>query len=163
MAVKVAPYAGGLTRWFVAEVGSFGAVFVQFLLTVVLAAILYAYGESAAGWTRRFGVRLAGERGEAMVRLSAQAIRGVALGVVVTALIQALLGGLGLAIAGVPFVAVLTAVMFMLAVAQIGAVPVLVVAVAWLSRSGTRPQRCSRTSPRRAARQNGWPLLWCGP
>ena len=39
-----------------------------------------------------------------------------------TALVQALLGGLGLWIAGVPFVAVLTALMFMLAVAQIGAV-----------------------------------------
>ena len=132
LAAKAAPYAGSLTKWFVSEVGSFGVVFVQFLLTVVFAAILYAYGELAEGWMCRFGVRLAGVRGEAMVRLSAQAIRGVALGVVVTALIQTLLGGLGLAIAGVPFVAVLTAVMFMLAVAQIGAVPVLLVAVAWL-------------------------------
>ena len=42
---------------------------------------------------------------------------------------QALLGGLGLAIADVPFVAILTALMFMLPVAQIGALPVLVPAV----------------------------------
>ena len=136
LAAQAAPYAGDLTRWFVAEVGSFGVILIQFLLTVVFAAILYARGEYAADWTRRFGLRLAGVRGEAVVRLSAQAIRGVALGVVVTALVQVLLGGLGLAIAGVPFVAILTAVMFMLAVAQIGAVPVLVVAVAWLYWSG---------------------------
>jgi predicted PurR-regulated permease PerM len=107
-------------------------VFIQFLLTVVLAAILYAQGETAAGWVLRFGTRLAGANGEAAVRLSARAIRGVALGVVVTALVQALLGGIGLVIAGVPFAAVLTAIMFMLAVAQIGAVPVLAVAVGWL-------------------------------
>jgi predicted PurR-regulated permease PerM len=133
---KAAPYTHELTKWFVSQVGSFGAMFIQFLLTVVIAAILYAHGEYAADWMRRFGWRLAGASGEAVVRLSAQAIRGVALGVVVTALVQALLGGLGLLIAGVPFAAVLTAIMFMLSVAQIGAVPVLVVAVVWLYWSG---------------------------
>jgi len=91
---------------------SFGVVFIQFLLTVVIAAILYAHGEYAADWARRFGVRLAGASGEAAVRLSATGYSRVALGVVVTALVQALLGGLGLLIAGVPFAAILTAVMF---------------------------------------------------
>jgi len=128
----MAPYAGQITRWFAAEVGSFGLVSVQFLLTVIISAILYTTGEDAARWVRRFGRRLAGDRGDDVVRLAGQAIRGVALGVVVTALVQSLLGGIGLAIAGVPFAAVLTAVMFMLALAQIGAVPVLVCALAWL-------------------------------
>jgi len=126
------PYAGLITRWFVAEVGSFGLVSAQFLLTVVISAILYATGEEAAHWVRRFGRRLAGERGDNVVRLAGQAIRGVALGVVVTALVQSLLGGIGLAVAGVPFATVLTAVMFMLALAQIGAVPVLLCGLAWL-------------------------------
>jgi predicted PurR-regulated permease PerM len=132
IAKTLAPYGGQITRWFVAEVGSFGLVSVQFLLTVIISAIMYATGEGAARWVRRFGRRLAGERGENVVRLAGQAIRGVALGVVLTALVQALLGGIGLAIAGVPFATVLTAVMFMLAVAQIGAVPVLVCALVWL-------------------------------
>jgi predicted PurR-regulated permease PerM len=61
----------------------------------------------------------------------------VALGVVVTALIQAVIGGLGLFIARVPFAAVLTAVMFMCTVAQIGPLPILVPAVAWLYWSGS--------------------------
>ena len=78
----------------------------------------------------------AAAHGERAVRLSGQAIRGVALGVVVTAFVQSLIGGIGLAIAGVPFAAVLTAVMFLLAVAQIGAVPVLIVPVIWLYWSG---------------------------
>jgi predicted PurR-regulated permease PerM len=132
LAQAVAPYAGRVTRWFAAEVGGFGLVSLQFLLTVVICAILYATGEDAAQWVRRFGRRLAGERGDNVVRLAGQAIRGVAIGVVVTALVQSLLGGIGLAVAGVPFVAVLTAIMFMLALAQIGAVPVLVCALAWL-------------------------------
>lgn len=132
LTAKLAPYAGAVTKWFIAEIGNFGVVFIQFLLTVVISAILYAQGERAADWVLRFGERLAGGTGEAVVRLSARAIRGVALGVVVTALVQALLGGIGLVIAGVPFAAILTAIMFMLAVAQIGAVPVLAVAVIWL-------------------------------
>lgn len=129
---KIIPYAGALAKWFVAQVGGIGVVFVELLLTVVFAAILYAHGEQAGVWMRRFGRRVGGVDGDNAVLLSAQAIRGVALGVVVTALVQALLGGIGLAIAGVPFVAILTAVMFMLSVAQIGAIPVLLPAVIWL-------------------------------
>jgi len=49
----------------------------------------------------------------------------------VTALVQSVLGGVGLAVTGIPFAAVLTAVMFMLAIAQIGTLPVLIPAVAW--------------------------------
>jgi predicted PurR-regulated permease PerM len=136
VAVKISPYAAGFTRWFASQVGSFGAVFVTFLLTVVAAAVLYAGGEGAADWSLRFGARLGGERGENAVRLAGQAIRGVARGVVVTALVQALVGGIGLAIAGVPFATLLTAVMFLLAVAQVGAVPVLALACIWLFWSG---------------------------
>jgi predicted PurR-regulated permease PerM len=134
--VKIQPYAGALTAWFVLQVGNFGTLFIQFLLTVIAAAVLYAQGEQAADWVLRFGRKLGGDAGEAAVRLSGQAIRGVAMGVVVTALVQSLIGGIGLAIAGVPFATVLTAVMFLLAVAQIGAVPILALAVGWLYWSG---------------------------
>ena len=128
---KLAPYGGIVLRWFGTQVGGFGVLVVQFLLTVIFAALLFARGEQAASWTRRFSHRLAGEQGGHSVQLAGQAVRGVALGVVVTALVQSILGGIGLAIAGVPFAAILTAVMFMLAIAQIGAVPVLVLAVVW--------------------------------
>lgn len=132
LTTKIAPYAGLITKWIVAQVGSLGVLFVELLLTVLFSAILYAHGEQAGAWMQRFGRRVGGESGFGAVLLSAQAIRGVALGVVVTALVQALIGGIGLWIAGVPFVAVLTALMFMLSVAQIGAIPVLLPSVIWL-------------------------------
>jgi predicted PurR-regulated permease PerM len=132
LAEIVKPYAVRVASWFVAEVGNFGLVTIQFLLTVIISAILYMNGENAARWVLRFGRRLAGERGDHVVRLAGQAIRGVALGVVVTALVQSVLGGIGLAVAGVPFAAALTAVMFMLALAQIGPLPVLLGGLAWL-------------------------------
>jgi predicted PurR-regulated permease PerM len=129
---NLAPYAGDLVQWFIARIGTFGAILLQLVLTVLATAVLYVNGERAADAALRFGSRLAGEQGEAAVRLSGQAIRGVALGVVVTALLQALIGGAGLAVAGVPFAAVLTALMFLLAVAQVGAAVVLVVPIIWL-------------------------------
>jgi predicted PurR-regulated permease PerM len=107
-------------------------VFVQFLLTVVLAALMYAGGDSAATTVRRFGQRLAGVYGDNAVVLAGQAIRGVALGVGVTAVVQSGLGGVGLAIAGVPFAGLLTAVMLLLCIAQLGPALVLFPAVAWL-------------------------------
>ena len=132
----VAPYAHDLARWLVGRLGSFGGLLVQFLLTVIAAALLYAHGEAAADAALRFGTRLAGEQGARAIRLSAQAIRGVALGVVLTALLEALVGGIGLAIARVPFAAVLAALVFLLAVAQIGGALVLVFPVIWLYWSG---------------------------
>ena len=128
---KLSPYAGDLTRWFVAEVGSVGLLLLQFLLTVVIAAVMYSTGEHASDLVRRFAGRLSGERGLAAVELAGGAIRGVALGVGVTAVVQALLGGLGMLLAGVPFAGLLTAVMFMLCIAQVGPIPVLLGAAAW--------------------------------
>src|SRR4029453_11971373 len=53
-----APYAGGVIKWFVAQVGSIGVLLVEFLLTVILAATLYANGEHATARLVRFGRRL---------------------------------------------------------------------------------------------------------
>lgn len=132
----IAPHAGTVLKWFGAQLGGLGVILVQFLLTVVIAAILYAAGEQAGRNASRFGRRLAGERGEEAVRLAAQAIRGVALGVVLTALAQSVLGGIGLAVAGIPAAPLLTAVMFMLCLAQLGPLLVLAPAVIWLYWSG---------------------------
>jgi predicted PurR-regulated permease PerM len=126
------PYTRNLLTWFVSQVGSFGVMTVQFLLTLVISAVLYAYGESAAAGTRQFSRRVGGARGEEAVELAGQAIRGVAFGVIVTAFVQSIFGGIGLWIAGVPFAGLLTAVMFVLAVAQIGAAPIIFGAAAWM-------------------------------
>ena len=134
---RISPYAGNLTRWFVAEVGSIGMLLLQFLLTVVIAAVMYSSGEEAVALVQRFARRLGGARGVAAVDLAGGAIRGVALGVGVTAVVQALLGGLGMALADVPFAGLLTAVMFMLCIAQVGPIPVLLGAAGWAFYDGS--------------------------
>ncbi|HEX9880813.1 MAG TPA: AI-2E family transporter, partial [Candidatus Binatia bacterium] len=134
---KAAPYASGVFRWLLAQLGSFGILLVQFLLTVILAAVLYSNGESTSGQVLKFGYRLGGESGERMVHLAGQTIRSVALGVVVTALAQSVLAGISLMLAGVPFAAALTAFILFLCIAQIGPVLILAPAVIWLYWSGS--------------------------
>ena len=136
LAARSAPYVRNVVGWFAAQAGGFGLMLLHFLLTVVITAILYATGETAATGVRRFARRLAAERGDDSVTLAGQAIRAVALGVVVTAIVQSLVAGLGLAITGVPYAGVLTAVIFMLCIAQLGPTLVLAPAVVWLYWKG---------------------------
>lgn len=136
LVAKVTPYAGKVVNWFIDQAGSFGMMIVQFLLTVVISAIIFLSGETAAAGVNRFARWLNGHRGEEVLMLAARAVRGVALGVVVTALVQSILGGIGLAVAGVPAVTILTLVMFMLALAQLGVFLVLLPAVIWLYWKG---------------------------
>lgn len=129
---KLVPYAGALTQWVASAAGSLGGMFIQFLLTTVIAAAMYAGGEQAAAKMVLFGRRLAGDRGEKGVHLAGQAIRSVALGVVVTALAQSVIGGVGLVLVGLPFAGLLTALMFVLCLVQLGPGLVLVPTVVWM-------------------------------
>jgi predicted PurR-regulated permease PerM len=131
-----APYFKTVAGWVVGQAGGLATFFFHLLLTVVLSVLLYSQGEMALAGLRAFAIRLAGPRGDQSVTLGGQAIRAVALGVVVTAVVQSALGGIGLFVAGVPFAGFLTSLMLVLAIAQIGAGPVLLLALGWLYWSG---------------------------
>ena len=131
-----APYASKLVAWFVGQAGNFTLLVLHFLLSIAIAAVLYAKGETTANAIRMFARRLAGQAGDEVAVLSAKAVRGVALGIVVTALVQSALGGVGLFFAGVPGAVLLTAVMLMLCIAQVGPALVVIPAGIWLFYSG---------------------------
>jgi predicted PurR-regulated permease PerM len=133
---KLQPYLKAVLSWLGQKAGSFLGLVIQLVVIVVSAAVLYANGEVAAEGVLRFARRLAGERGDRVVRLAGQAIRGVALGVVVTAVLQTVVSGSGMWIAGIPSAGFLTALVFLLCVAQIGPALVLFPAVGWLYWSG---------------------------
>lgn len=133
---KLRPYAGGAAEWFIRALGDVGLALVQFVLALLFAAVLYTRGEVAGAIVLRFSRRLAGDRGERSVRLAMQATRSVALGVVVTAIVQAAIATLGLLLAGVPFVQILSALTFILCIAQLGAGLVLIPAMIWMYATG---------------------------
>lgn len=133
---RIIPFLDDVVKWFVSKAGGFGIFMIHFLITVIISGILYSKGEIAVKGIRNFAVRLAGQRGDEIVILAGQAVKAVTMGVVITALIQSILGGISLAICGVPSAGLLTAIMFVLGLTQIGAGPVLIPAVIWKFASG---------------------------
>jgi predicted PurR-regulated permease PerM len=133
----LSPYTKLLAAWLLGLVGGVASLAIDLLLIMAISAYLYARGDEAADFLHRFARRIAGARGPRAVTLAGGAIRGIAMGVIVTAVIQALLAGIGLAVVGIPFAAILTVVAVFLAIAQIGVMPVLGPAVAWLYWTGS--------------------------
>lgn len=125
------PYALATATWMIHVTGGIGGLIVHVLLTVILVAILYTQGEVAAQGVVSFARRLGKEHGANAVVLAGQSIRSVALGVVVTALVQSTLAGLGLWVCGVPHAGLLTAGIFILCIAQVGPFPVLIPVLIW--------------------------------
>jgi predicted PurR-regulated permease PerM len=130
------PYLQSVLGWFAVKAGSVGAMLLQFVLTTIIATILFANGEVARDGILRFARRLAGVQGYDVTILAARAVRSVVLGVVVTALIQTAIGGVGLLLSGVPAAALLTAVMLFFCLSQLGPMPVMLPATIWLYWSG---------------------------
>ncbi|GDX06542.1 AI-2E family transporter YdiK [Buttiauxella selenatireducens] len=133
---KIRPYIGTTTTWFLGQAIHVGSFLMHCGLMLLFSVLLYAKGETLGNGIRHFSFRLAGKRGDAAVLLAGQAVRAVALGVVVTALVQSVLGGVGLAIAGIPNATLLTVVMLMCCLVQIGPLLVLIPSIVWLYWTG---------------------------
>ncbi|WP_413575591.1 AI-2E family transporter [Bdellovibrio sp. HCB290] len=132
LAEALRPYSRRILNFVTDMAQSTGLLFVHLILTTILAGILYAKGEVAAKGAIMFCRRIDGDRGESALILAGQSIKSVAMGIVVTALLQTTLGTLGVWFAGVPYVGILGAVMLVLCIAQIGPIIPMLIAVAWL-------------------------------
>ena len=131
LAARITPYAGRALRWLAARIGGVGGMILQFLLVVIISVILYLNGETAARGVRRFAIRLAGANGETAVILAAATIRGVAMAVIGTAIVQTAIAGVGLFIASVPNAGLLVAVVLIFNLAQLGPWLVMLPAIVW--------------------------------
>ncbi|RWR03513.1 hypothetical protein ED28_00570 [[Pantoea] beijingensis] len=133
---KLQPYVGRTTGFFVSQAGHFGRFMIHLGLMLLFSVLLYWRGEQVGNGIRHFAFRLASHRGDAAVLLAGQAVRAVALGVVVTALVQGVLGGIGLVVTGIPYATLLTVLMILCCLVQLGPLLVLVPAIIWLYWSG---------------------------
>ena len=131
------PKIGDLAQRALAMVASIGKSLLLFLASFIVAGILMAYGEPAAGGGKGIFVRVAGaKRGEALFKLTTSTIRAVAAGIIGIAFVQAKLVGLALMFAGVPAAGLLAIIVLVLAIAQLPAVIVTVPAIIWIWSSG---------------------------
>ena len=132
MIQKIIPAPETMIHTFLAYAGSFSILALQFILTLVILGALLMRAESATAIANTLVTILAGQRGREMLQLAACTIRGVAFGVTVTAVVESTVAGIGLKLAGVPWVSILTAVTFMICLLQGGPGFTLIPAVIWV-------------------------------
>jgi predicted PurR-regulated permease PerM len=131
--LSVQPHLGDLPKKMLGAVAALGGSVLMFLFSFVIAGIMMAWGESGAAGIRRVFDRIVGiDRGERLTRLCTSTIRAVAQGVLGVALIQALVVGLLLLFAGIPFAGVLAAIVLVLAIAQLPAMIVTLPAIVYI-------------------------------
>lgn len=130
--VKVGPEAVGFGKWLLSSAASVGGAVLLFVAAVVLAGAFLAYSESGSRFARAFAERLMGERGEEYVRVAESTVRSVATGILGIAVIQAVLAGLGMLVAGIPGAGLWAFFCLILSVAQIGGLPVLLPAAIYM-------------------------------
>lgn len=133
---RLSDHTGEILRWLMGRLGNLAGMLVEVLVTLGITGLLYARGEHVAAVLLRFARRLAGTHGEQAARLAALATRGVGLGVVLTPLIQSILAGIGMAVAGVPRVGLLSIAVLLSCLAQAGPIPPLLIPVIWLYARG---------------------------
>jgi predicted PurR-regulated permease PerM len=135
----VAPYSAQLARLLVGLGQAAAGSVLQVLLALLVAAMFWTGGDGMVAQLRDIAGRLGGAVGVASVAAAGGAVRGVAWGVVGTGILQAVLMGVGLAVAGVPGAAVLAFLTMVFSISQVLG-PLVVVtwggAAAWLYGQG---------------------------
>jgi predicted PurR-regulated permease PerM len=124
---QLKPLGGGLLR--IAAGAGLGML--KFLASIVVAGFLLPLGSSLAGGAKRFARRLASKRGEDFVNLAGSTIRSVSLGVIGISVVQALLAGIGVIIAGVPGASLITSAVLICGIIQIGPAIILIPVAIW--------------------------------
>jgi predicted PurR-regulated permease PerM len=132
------PQIGDIAKSVLGFVAGIGVGLLQFLAAFIIGGIVMAFGEAGAQASLAIFQRIVGRaRGAEFVKLSTATIRAVAQGVIGVAFIQALIVGVCLLVAGVPWAGVLALVVLVLAIAQLPALLVTLPAIGYIWWVGT--------------------------
>ncbi len=114
-----------------------GSGLVQLALSIFIAFFLFRDGAAAGGLLTSAVERVAGETGNHLLTLAGKTIRGVVYGILGTALLQAIMTGIGLLVAGVPGAMLLGLLTFFVSVVPVvGTGLVWIPAALWLFHQG---------------------------
>lgn len=122
----IAPQLKDVAGWLLTTAAGAGFGVLQFVFSIIIAGAMLANAEGVSGFLRALATRLTGERGAAYASLATKTVRSVANGVLGVALIQALLAGIGLLVAGVPGAGLWALLVLLVATVQLP--PLLVLA-----------------------------------
>ena len=128
---QIAPQLRPISTRLLIFASSAGLSMLKFMTAVVIAGFLFIPGPSLVRSARLIFRRLATQHGDEFVDLVGVTIRNLARGVIGVALLQALLAGIGMLVAGVPGAGVISLLALVLGIVQIGSAVVLIPVVIW--------------------------------
>jgi predicted PurR-regulated permease PerM len=137
LAAAVKPLLEPVGRWALAAGLAIGYGLLQLALSILIAFFLLRDGGAVVEYLAVAMERIAGPRGRYLLELAGNTVRGVVYGILGTALVQALMAGVGLFVAGVPGAALLALLTFFLSVIPCGPPLVMVPAALWLFSQGS--------------------------
>jgi len=134
---KARPQLEGFAKGAMEMAAGMAVSLLQFILSMVFAGIMMAYGQSGSDSILKIINRLAGhKRGASLHKLSIATIRSVAMGVVGVSMIQALIFGIGFIFIGLPGAAIVAFLVLILGIAQLPAIIFTIPTVAYIWWSG---------------------------
>ncbi len=112
-------------------VSSAGVGTLKFLLSVVVMGFLFLYAQPLVAVVENLASRIDGAQGARFVTLAGATIRAVSRGVIGVSLLQAVVAGVSMTLAAVPGASVLTLLVLILGIVQIGPGLVIVPVTIW--------------------------------
>jgi len=118
--LQIAPHLKKAGLWLFENLGKAGFGFLEFLLSIVLCGVMLVYSGKGRSTADDIGTGLIGIRGKEFVDDTIITIRNVGRGILGVSFLQAVLFGVALVLAGIPFAGILSLICLMLAIIQLG-------------------------------------------
>jgi predicted PurR-regulated permease PerM len=113
-----------------------GSGLLELALSVFIAFFLFRDGVSASERLLQAVERLGGDTGRHLLTVAGNTVRGVVYGILGTALVQAVMAGVGFVIAGVPGAGLLALLTFFFSIVPMGPPLIWIPATIWLFNTG---------------------------
>jgi predicted PurR-regulated permease PerM len=124
--MKFEPQLKEFAKWLLKTVFGTAVGLLMFAISLIIAGVLMASAKSGGLMAESLFVRLAGDRGADFAKISVKTVRSVVKGIIGVSILQSLLAGLGFAVAGIPAAGLWALLCLILAIIQIGIVPVII-------------------------------------
>lgn len=129
---KIAPQLKSVGTTLLQTAAEAGLGTLHFLVGIVVAGFLFPPAPALADAVNKFSRRLASDRGESFVDIAVATTRAVARGVIGVSVLQALLIGAGLVVAGIPGASLITSIALIFGILQIGPTLVVLPVIIWV-------------------------------
>ena len=134
---KAKTFVEPVGAWLLKAGLNLGIGLAQLALSILLTFFLLRNGAAVATTLNDAIRRIAGERGTHLLLVAGNTVRGVVYGILGTALVQAVIAGIGFVIAGVPGAALLALLTFFLSILPVGPPLIWLPAALWLFHQGS--------------------------